>query len=304
MRIPELFRQPYPSAESSVRELRQAALIGLFVGLFLLVFQPFGLSFWQTPDKTLKILGFGLVTFVITAFNFTVWPKLFPRQFADDRWNIGRQIMLITGNILLIAVGNRLYLEWLLNQEGHKEYASWFETILVTFLLGLFPTTGAVVFSYIRKLRKYNQSAADFPLHLPTPAESTANMLAGSIPTPTPVRSETPLTLVSDNEKDLVTIEVAQLLYVESSDNYCTVVYEKDGLLVKPLLRSSLSRLEGQINRPRIVRCHRSYVVNLDRVERVTGNAQGYRLHLANGLVQVLVSRQYNETLVAEFKAL
>lgn len=302
MRIPELFRQPYPSTESPIRELRQAALIGLFVGLFLLVFQPFGLSFWQTPDKTLKILGFGLVTFVITAFNFTVWPKLFPQQFADDHWNIGRQIMLITGNILLIAIGNRLYLEWLLNQEGHKEYTSWFETILVTFLLGLFPTTGAVVFSYIRKLRKYSQSAADFPMHLPAPAESTRNKATGSLPTPE--RAETPLTLVSDNEKDTVIIEAAQLLYVESSDNYCTVVYQKDGLLVKPLLRSSLSRLAGQIDRPRIVRCHRSYVVNLDRVERVTGNAQGYRLHLANGLIQVPVSRQYNETLVAEFKAL
>ena len=302
MRIPELFRQPYPSTESPTRELRQAAVIGLFVGLFLLVFQPFGLSFWQTPDKPLKILGFGLVTFVITAFNFTVWPQLFPRQFADERWNVGRQIMLITGNILLIAIGNRLYLEWMLSQEGYKDYTSWLGMILVTFLLGLFPTTGAVVFNYIRKLRKYSQSAAGFPVYPPTPAEPANGTETISIPTPR--REETPLTLVSDNEKDIITLGAAQLLYIESSDNYCTVVYQKDNQLVKPLLRSSLSRLEGQINRPRIVRCHRSYVVNLDRVERVTGNAQGYRLHLANGLVQVPVSRQYNDSLVVELKAL
>ncbi len=302
MRLFELLRQPYPSTESPIRELRQAAVIGLFVGLFLLVFQPFGLSAWQTPDKPLKILGFGLVTFVITAFNFTVWPKLFPRQFADERWNVGRQIMLITGNILLIAIGNRLYLEWMLNREGYNDYTSWFGMILVTFLLGLFPTTGAVMFNYIRKLKKYSQSADGFPMLPPTLTEPTNSTETVSAPTPGQV--ETPLTLVSDNEKDTVIINSAQLLYVESSDNYCTVVYQKDSQLVKPLLRSSLSRIEGQINRPRIVRCHRSYVVNLDRVERVTGNAQGYRLHLADGLVQVPVARQYNETLVAGLRAL
>ena len=297
MRVPELFRQPYPSTESSVRELRQAAIIGLFVGLFLLVFQPFGLSLWKTPEKPLKILGFGLVTFLVTAFNFTVWRKLFPRQFADERWNVGRQIMLITGNILLIAIGNRLYLEWLLNQEGRTEYTSWLGMILGTFLLGLFPTTGAVVFNYIRKLKKYSQSAVGFPM--PPPTNGTE-----AISISLPRHAETPLTLVADNEKDTVTLDAAQLLYVESSDNYCTVVYQKNNQLVKPLLRSSLSRMEGQINRPRIVRCHRSYVVNLDRVERVTGNAQGYRLHLANGMLQVPVSRQYNDTLVTELKAL
>jgi hypothetical protein len=302
MRLPELFRQPYPSTESPIRELRQAAVIGLFVGLFLLLFQPFGLSTWQTPDKFLKILGFGLVTFVITGFNFTVWPKLFPRQFSDERWNVGRQIMLITGNILLIAIGNRLYLEWLLNQEGYTNYGSWLGMVLVTFLIGLFPTTGAVMLNYIHKLRKYSQSAAGFSMHPLIPAEPIRGTETVSIPAPEQV--ENPLTLIADNEKDTVTLDAAQLLYVESSDNYCTVVYQKNSQLVKPLLRSSLSRMEGQINRPRIVRCHRSYVVNLDRVERVTGNAQGYRLHLANGLVQVPVSRQYNDTLVAELKAL
>lgn len=299
MRLFELLRQPYPSTESPIRELRQAAVIGLFIGLFLLIFQPFGLSQWQTPDKVLKILGFGLVTFIVTAFNFTVWTKLFPRQFSDERWNVGRQIILTTGNILLIAIGNRLYLEWLLNQEGHTNYGSWLEMVLGTFLIGLFPTTGAVMGNYIHKLRRYSQSAAGFSMHQPTP---TAPASSPAVPQPTQV--DTPLTLMADNEKDAVTLDAAQLLCIESSDNYCTVVYQKDNQLVKPLLRSSLSRMEGQINQPRIVRCHRSYVVNLDRVERVTGNAQGYRLHLANGLLQVPVARQYNETLVAEFKAL
>ena len=117
------------------------------------------------------------------------------------------------------------------------------------------------------------------------------------------------LTLIADNEKDVLKLQPDDLLFIESSDNYCTIVHLKDepvgaGKLLKPLLRSSLSRLETQINRPHIVRCHRSYVVNLNRVERVTGNAQGYKLHLLNGQLQVPVARKYNDTLVTELKSL
>lgn len=297
-----LLRQPYPSHDSADQQVWKAAVIGLFVGLFLLAFQPFGLNLWDTPNKTLKILGFGAVTFVITAFNFIIWRLLFPRQFSDQRWTVGREIILVMANILMIAVANRRYLEWLLNREGYFDTISWLGMVLVTFLVGLFPTTGVVLFNYVRQLRKYSQSAAA----LSTPVTDRGDALSAFLPTGPGqgARSATTLTLVADNEKDTLTLDPADLLYIESSDNYCTVVYRKDGKLTKPLLRSSLSRMAGQVNVPHIVRCHRSYIVNLDRVERVTGNAQGYKLHLAEGLATVPVSRQYNDTLVAELKAL
>ena len=272
-----------------------AAVIGLFVGLFLLVFQPFGIGPWETPDKSLKILGFGLITFVVTAFNFIVWARLFPRQFADKRWTVGREILLVTGNILLIAIANRLYFEWLVQQES----GSWISMILATFLIGIFPTAGGVLFSYIRQLKKYSESATQFIPH-PTSVQPPI----GVIDPPPSAPTNSPLTLVADNEKDTLTLSATDLLYIESSDNYCTVVYEKNSQLAKPLVRSSLSRLMEQINQPSIVRCHRSFVVNLDRVERVTGNAQGYKLHLSGGNFVVPVSRQYNDTLVAELKGL
>ncbi len=295
----DLLKQPYPCHESLPRQLRQAVVIGLFIGLFLLVFQPFGLSSWDTPNKTLKILGFGLVTFVITAVNFTVWGGLFPRQFSDERWTVGREILLVIGNILLIAIANRLYLEWLVRQEGSYGAGSWLNMILITFLLGIFPTVGGVLLSYIRQLKKYSASAAQF-VQQPSAPLPSANVVESS----SAATTNSLITLLADNEKDTVVLAASDLLYVESSDNYCTVVYQQGGKINKPLLRSSLSRLAGQINQPRIVRCHRSYLVNLDRVEHVTGNAQGYKLHLSGGDFTVPVSRQYNDTLVAELKGL
>ena len=304
-----LLNQPYPSEDNLGRQLQKAAAIGLFVGLFLAIFQPFGLSTWETPNKLPKILGFGLVTFVITAVNFVVWQRLFPAQFSDARWTVGREILLITGNVLVIAIGNRLYLDWLLSQ-GQDSGVGWLSMILFTFFTGLFPVTGLVIANYITQLKKYSRAAAQLPTHI-IPDEVSSTPGSNTVSDPT-------VTLVADNEKDTLSFRPGSLLFIESSDNYCTVVYLKSNPVgpdqpVKPLIRSSLSRLEAQLagtapaewpdpKQPRIVRCHRSYVVNLDRVERVTGNAQGYKLHLFGGQFQVPVARRFNDSLIGQLK--
>ncbi|MCK8491712.1 LytTR family transcriptional regulator [Spirosoma sp. RP8] len=303
----KILSQPFPTEASIPRHLRQAALIGLFVGVFLFAFQPFGLNLWETPHKLAKLLGFGVITFLITAINFIVWPLLFPKLFDEERWTVGRQILTVMVNILLIAVANRVYLAWLINEE--KSGIGWLSMLVITFLVGLFPVTGTVLFSYIRQLKKYSSSAAELSSHTPHLPEPT-NLFQEEQPTVLPDQPVTGLlTLVAENEKDVLTLPPADLLFIESSDNYCTVVYLKNDRTgqsqpTKPLLRSSLSRLEGQIKLPHVVRCHRSYIVNLDRVERVTGNAQGYKLHLLDGQFQIPVARKYNDTLVAELKAL
>lgn len=292
--------QPYPSEDSPGRELQKAVGIGLFVGLFLWVFQPFGITNWDTSYKDLKIAGFGVVTFLVTAFNFIVWRRLFPRLFSEEQWTVGREILFITANILLIAIANQLYLGNLLGASRHNGM-SWFSSIVITFSVGIFPVVGLVSLNYIRQLKKYSEAAATLPVHnMPAqepPVEKEPEV--GTNPQSTHL-----LVLLADNEKDSLTLAVNDLLYIESSDNYCTVVYLSHDRIMKPLLRSSLSRLEKQIAQPHIVRCHRSYVINLNRVERVTGNAQGYKLHVLGGQFQIPVARQYNETLVAELKAL
>lgn len=300
-----LFNQPYPTNDRPASQVRKAVLIGLFVGLFLLVFQPFGLNLWETPNKIVKILGFGAVSFIVTALYFVIVRRLFPQAFVEERWTVGREVLAIMANILLISIANRVYLVWLLGL-GESSGLSWLGMISVTFLVGVFPVIGLVLFSYITQLKKYSQAAAELPLHSPAPTIVSTKPNLISSPD---INSDTTLTLIADNEKDTLTIESNDLLFIESSDNYCTIVHLKNGQPIKPLLRSSLSRLEKQmvlstVARTPFVRCHRSYVVNLDRVERVTGNAQGYKLHLLGGQFQIPVARQYNETLVAELKAL
>lgn len=82
-----------------------------------------------------------------------------------------------------------------------------------------------------------------------------------------------------------------EFLYAESADNYVKVFYTGG----QQLIRSTLKQLEDSFRgNERIFRCHRTYLVNLDRVIHISGNAQGYKLHL-EGVVQTIpVSRSLN----------
>ena len=224
-------------------------------------------------------------------------------MFAEERWTVGREVIAVMTNILLIAIANRLYLTWLFGPQEDGGM-SWSSMILITFLVGLFPVMGLVLFNYISQLKKYSLTAAELPVHSHHSGSSLVKDIQAQPIQTNQASSDTRVTLVADNEKDTLPILVENLLFIESSDNYCTVVHLKNEKVAKPLLRSSLSRLEKQIGQPHIVRCHRSYVVNLDQVERVTGNAQGYKLHLLSGEFMVPVARQYNESLITELKAL
>jgi DNA-binding LytR/AlgR family response regulator len=67
-------------------------------------------------------------------------------------------------------------------------------------------------------------------------------------------------------------------------------------VLSKKLLRNSLKAVtESLVEHPQLFRCHKSYLVNLLNVVHVSGNAQGYKLHLLNTDFRVPVSRQHNE---------
>ncbi len=294
-----LLNQPYPTESSKARSLVKSVGIGAFVGLFLLVFQPFGLDSWQTSAKALKILGFGGIALVVMLANFLILPVLWPIYFSDKRWTVGKEISRIMAAVIIIAIGNRLYLGWLLNEP--VSVGGWLWAMGVTFSIGIFPVIGSITLNYIIRLRRYSLVAGGLPVHAPSPHPvPTANGVTNH-PDASPDHT---VTLIADNEKDTLTLLSRDLLYIESSDNYCTIVYLKNGQVAKPLLRSSLSRLETQIAQVHIVRCHRSFVVNLDRVERVTGNAQGYKLHLSNGQFQIPVSRQNSDAIIAGLKGL
>ena len=56
------------------------------------------------------------------------------------------------------------------------------------------------------------------------------------------------------------------IFYIASQDNYVEIRYELDGKLLNYLMRCRTTRLEKQLEGTSLVRCHRSFIVNVDNV--------------------------------------
>lgn len=87
------------------------------------------------------------------------------------------------------------------------------------------------------------------------------------------------------------------ILYVKSEGNYCRIRYDQEGSIRTELLRISLIEIENLTFGTSIQRCHRSYLVNTEKIQRVAGNAQGYKLTLFQCKDRVPVSRKYTPVL-------
>lgn len=276
-------RQPYPAGDHLLpKALRQALLIGLFVAFVLVVFQPFGSYNWQHPYKVLILSGYGLVAALTTFLNFYVFPNLLPSLFREAQWTVWKELLW---NLLPVVIGGFLSTVYgYLIGTMPLSLAQVTYMISVVFLVGLLPAILLVLLNYLYLLRKY-QSRDSISPRQPPEVEETDQTLV----------------LVAENQKDQLVLPANDLLLIEASDNYCTVFHLDGDRLTKTLLRSSLSRLESQLHHPRIIRCHRSYVVNLDQVKSVTGNAQGYKLLLERLEMPVPVARSYAATIKSNF---
>jgi DNA-binding LytR/AlgR family response regulator len=269
------FHQPYPAPESGLSGWRAAGAAGVFIFLFLFVFQPFELYTLPWADRLEATLGYGAVTTFVLLIFYDVLPRLVPAWFDPARWTVGRHIIFLSLAIAVIAFGNLLWSRWL--QFFPLTAAMLLYMTAITFLIGLFPAFAFTALTYIRFVRRYGT---------PATVVATPNVPA--------THAAANVVLIAENEKDRLELPVEALLYLESADNYTQVVYRRhDGVVTRTLLRGSLTRFEQQLALPDVRRCHRSYIVNLRQVERISGNAQGYKLHLVGVETPVPVARRY-----------
>jgi len=99
--------------------------------------------------------------------------------------------------------------------------------------------------------------------------------------------------LQAKGANDWLKIELEQLLFIESSDNYVCVYYLENGQRQRQLLRGSLKHMAEQLQDFPVQRCHHSFIVNLTAVRYADGNARGMKLYLRQWEEPVPVSRKY-----------
>ncbi|MCC5932408.1 MAG: LytTR family transcriptional regulator DNA-binding domain-containing protein [Cyclobacteriaceae bacterium] len=100
------------------------------------------------------------------------------------------------------------------------------------------------------------------------------------------------------DEKGEVQVSVlpSLLLFLKSADNYVEIYFLKQGKVKKELIRTSLKRLENDMEKINVLRCHRSYMVNTGKVSLLQRTSKGLMIEI-EGYSEALipVSRSYQE---------
>ena len=99
-----------------------------------------------------------------------------------------------------------------------------------------------------------------------------------------------------------ITVKTADLLYLQAADNYVTIFYSNQQKQAKYLLRTSLKQIETELNESPLIRCHRSYMVNFEKVKIIRREKDGLMLELdAFDPVEIPVSKTYMEEVFKAF---
>jgi DNA-binding LytR/AlgR family response regulator len=105
----------------------------------------------------------------------------------------------------------------------------------------------------------------------------------------------TPVTITAASEQDKIDFDLADFIYAHVDGNYVEFfLLNEDGNVECHIKRNTLKNVEEQLEKfGRVLRVHRSYLVNCNYIAKVEGNAQGYRLTFPGVEEKVAVSRRY-----------
>lgn len=268
-------RKPYP-IETDARRLWSTSLaFGAFVFLFLYVFQPFGLS--EVKGHILVItLGYGFVTSIVMSLMFFGVRPLLPNHFNETRWNVGKEILDTMIVLVLVAFGNVLYSYFI----GFFRFN--FEILMVflgfTLAVGIFPVFAQVLIRQNALQKKFIAGSESIN------EDIEKKVVSDDMRT---------VTLRDEDEKDVITCTVDQLIAMESADNYVKIyLSDKDGEK-SIMVRNALGKYESELAiYDHFFRTHRTFLVNLDKLEHVDGNARGYSIKLRGLAKPIPVARR------------
>lgn len=256
-----LFHQPYPITEKTTGQIVLTGFfVGLFVALFLIIFQPHGTNTVDFPGKTTFLTGYG----VIAALGIMLVGFIPATFFSADSWTVGKQLLMITVSVLLILTVSYFYLFQLGGSPSWQSYGIFLRNAVP---IAVFPVVGMTLGDYYLKFRHYSQGAEAYREKLPGRAIPEATVTAPE------------LVVKDEQDRPIISLPTDRIWCLRSDRNYVDIFHlNTEGQVRKMTLRNTLTKIKEDLP-ANFLRCHRSYLVNADGVTDVSGNAQGYRLH-------------------------
>jgi len=271
---------PYYFNPSVKFKLKIGFYFGLFVFLFLYVFKPFNI-----PSLVDLILEYtvllGVITFFGVFFMLYIPALLFENYFDEDKWTIGRNIFVILIGIILI--GSVLwYFGNLFKSTFGIVGINYFTFLAYTFSVGVIPLLFFVFINEKSVREKREKRAKEINTY-------NKEKLVKKILIPK-------ITIYSDNKKEKLIFKPDDLVYISSQGNYASFFIQENTNLKEKILRVTLTKIDTELkDYVNVIRCHKSYIVNVNFIKDISGNARGYLLKSDIIPFSIPVSRSFSK---------
>lgn len=271
----------YPKSESYKEILLSSIAVGLLIYIFLIVFQPFGTENFRHQYKYLLLFPYSVIfgsAFLAADLSII--------RFRD--WNIGSELLKVTGILFLASILSYFYNTLFISQVT-LSLGNYLYMFLYCLALGIPISTIYILSRYIYLKRTHEKTAEEVSRQLAdqnNPTVATFNKILS----------------ISVNNTDFQ-IPEENFICAQSMENYCSIYFSENDQVRKHVVRISLSKLLDQVQTDSIKKCHRSYIVNLNQVKNLKGNAQGYRLFLSQIDFEIPVSRSFISLIIPKLRS-
>ncbi|WP_194972814.1 LytR/AlgR family response regulator transcription factor [Aquiflexum lacus] len=272
--VQDFLKQPYPYYFKGKNLWILATVIfGMSMG-FNYFFEPFVVYrpehkvsyFWISMIHSLN--AFFCVLLIIGLNNLSV---------NEDKWTVRKEIALIAGVLLMIGISQFLVRDFIYSNPDNWSIRYFLEEIRNTFLVGVLFAIILVPMNYLRLLKAHLKTAKSL---------NSQQQLDFS------TQREKLLPIVTQQKSDDFDLNPEEFLFAKSEGNYLEIYFEKGDTANKVLKRMTLKEFESQLQSfPHFFKTHRSFLVNLQKVAQVKGNAQGYQLKVKSHSDSLPVSR-------------
>jgi hypothetical protein len=275
------FQKPIPSYLIEKQNIVRLVLFtSFFALLFINIYSPFGVDRWFNLTKfefitysSLTILAGVLVVVISRVVMYHICKKHIIL--------IWQYLVWIFAEILLMAFSYALFEKFLL-----KDIRLFTDLVKIssrnTALVLLLPYSVLWLYFSWRDKKELIEKLADIQT-FPT---TTRNMIP----------------FYDDKGILKFSIKKENLLYLESAENYVSICYINKDKVSKYLLRDTLKKIEETFSGTEIIRCHRSYMVNFEKVKVIRKDKDGLKLGFDDPSVSdIPVSKTYVNPVMQTF---
>lgn len=266
--------------------VRMVLWTALYAWLFISIYQPFNSRSWVAGITELTYFLFATLAVLVAMLLVSVsrvgmyyYAKRHDLTYVEYGFWVAGEIM---GMSLVYALTPVLFMDHV----PDKFFSLWGDAAIYTSFILLIPY--AIVMLALIMLH-YKQQLEAAGIQVKAQQGQPASM-------------PDMLNFYDERGELKLSLRPESLFYIEAADNYVQIHFWKGDKLQHYLLRTTLREVEEQFKDKDLLRCHRSFVVNINRVKMLKRTSDGLELDFDTENVPNLpVTKTYAEKVMRRF---